>query len=362
LLPCSTKWQTLLTLSQQVRSILQRLEAEGVIDLKDTHVEYALRSRSTDGDVEKAYELLQVFEDALQGTIRAYNKDTKLLGAENRELVTCWLDSLLFAMFARLDSFESMLSVDFHDAARKRLVTILRLWVNMLRSGKFITPDITKNLQESLSACGWEEAAKLRQQDVSEAFCFITGKLDLPLLTLKMDVYHTGKEDADDHKIVKERLLDVAIPPQPEDGSEIKLEDCLEAYFNNRIEVKRHLQRRNTLQSMRPSDQKGAVTHLETIEVGSPGTTTAQSERLPPFSPPLNSHGRPSLRSHGRADSIFNKKIIEIGEPSEIRAKDDISIHKRVRAPTIKREVLMPAWQFFSLIRRSTRIQTKLGS
>jgi hypothetical protein len=91
----------------------------------------------------------------------------------------------------------------------------------------------------------------LTQQDVSEAFSFITDKLALPLLTLKMDVYHTGKDDQDDHRIVKERLLDVAIPDPPEDAPEdgytIKLEDCLENYFNNKIEVKRHLQRRNTV-------------------------------------------------------------------------------------------------------------------
>jgi hypothetical protein len=102
-----------------------------------------------------------------------------------------------------------------------------------------------------LADCGWKDASRLAQQDVSEAFTFITDKLALPLLTLKMDVYHTGKDDLDDHKIVQERLLEVALPDPPEDAPEsgytIKLEDCLENYFNNQIEVKRHLQRRNTV-------------------------------------------------------------------------------------------------------------------
>lgn len=67
-----------------------------------------------------------------------------------------------------------------------------------------------------------------------------------------MDIYHTGKEEVnDDHKFVNERLLEVAVPKDPGDGSAITLEDCLETYFNNRIEVRRYLERRNTLQPLR---------------------------------------------------------------------------------------------------------------
>jgi len=158
-----------------------------------------------------------------------------------------------------------------------------------------------------------------------------------------MDVYHTGKEDADDHRIVRERLLEVAIPPPPEDGSEIKLEDCLEAYFNNKIEVKRHLQRRNTLQSLRSFD--GKVLHIETVELRSSSPSSA--------TPPSFSPKRP-IDTRRRADSIFSERRIEAGESAGKKAHDDFSIGtRRPRAGTIRREVLMPAWQFFSLIRKS---------
>lgn len=48
-------------------------------------------------------------------------------------------------MFARLDSFEAMLYNSFDDVPRKKLAGLLRLWVNMLRSGKLITTDIVRN-------------------------------------------------------------------------------------------------------------------------------------------------------------------------------------------------------------------------
>jgi hypothetical protein len=85
-----------------------------------------------------------------------------------------------------------------------------------------------------------------------------------------MDVYHTGKDDSADHRLVKERMLEVAIPKPSEDGSSLKLEDCLEEYFNNRVDVRRLLARRNTLQTSRPTIQEieKASAQVETISLG----------------------------------------------------------------------------------------------
>lgn len=81
-------------------------------------------------------------EDTYEGLLKSYDPSTKLLGAVNREGVTCYLDALLFAMFARLDSFEAMLYNSLEDPARKRLAGMLRLWVNLLRTGRLITTDV----------------------------------------------------------------------------------------------------------------------------------------------------------------------------------------------------------------------------
>jgi hypothetical protein len=97
--------------------------------------------------MEKAFDLLMVIEDSIEGILQDYNPDVKLVGAVNRQGVTCYLDALLFAMFARLDFFEAILYRPFTDNndPRRRLVILLRLWVNMLRSGRLITTDIVCN-------------------------------------------------------------------------------------------------------------------------------------------------------------------------------------------------------------------------
>lgn len=211
----------------------------------------------------------------------------------------------------------------------------------------------TKHLQDALSACGWTEAAKIKQQDTSEAFSFITEKLELPLLTLKMDIFHTGKEDADDdHKFVNERLLEVAIPDNNPDGTPITLEDCLETYFNNRIEVKRHLERRSTISSMRShrsiDSSKAHAFHIETVETADSQSSSPASPMLPNAipTPPI----KPVTTRH-RAPSIIQPRVImEEGEPSGSPG-GDISGTKRPKGSIIRKEVMMPAWQFFSLIR-----------
>lgn len=208
-------------------------------------------------------------------------------------------------------------------------------------------------MQLQLSACGWKDAAAVRQQDASEAFSFITEKLALPLLTLKMDIFHTGKEDvSDDHKFVNERLLEVAIPDEPEDGTVITLEDCLETYFNNRIEVKRYLERKGTLNSARQSMSvdltKGSASHVEVAEY-------EESQPSTPMCLPPQNAGPPEspIQTRLRAPSIIREHYVsEKGELLDSSAPPETESGQpgRKRAGTVRKEVMMPAFQFFSLI------------
>jgi hypothetical protein len=205
----------------------------------------------------------------------------------------------------------------------------------------------TKYLQEALAACGWEDAGKLQQQDTSEAFSFITEKLELPLLTLKMDIYHTGTEDdTDDHKFIHERLLEVAVPPNPGDGKPIQLEDCLENFFNNRVEVVRRLERTNTLSSIRSGysasiEKGGSSSHVEIAELSWPASDAPTSPQEPgtpltPLTPTID---------RTRSSSIIRRRVVA--------DSDALSTSNSIRKGSIRKEVLMPAWQFFNLIRPS---------
>lgn len=318
---------------------------------QEAMVAYALRSKYASKKSDKAFELMLAMSDSWEGLLTDYNPDTKLLGAENRGGITCYLDSTLFAMFSKLDSFEAMLYNSFSDEPRNRLAMLLRLWVNLLRRGKLITTDITSLLMDALVECGWQGLSD-EQQDASEFFTFITEKLELPLLTLKMDIYHTGREDsAGDHRFINERLLEVAIPPDRANSTDsIPLEDCLEAYFNNRIEVRRYLERRSTINSAKEMEAGFALSpKLDSIRVEAqevPGTpSSAMDPPTSPFADPSSPHHRPSLVQHR-----FIPDQPGTNDPPAYEATKPPA-PGRLRSGSFRKEVMMPAWQFFSLIR-----------
>jgi hypothetical protein len=129
-------------LQTNIQDVIKKLESLNITTFKDSQIEYALRSVVTGGHPEKALELLQLFSDTISGEIKPINPKVEMVGAVNREMVTCYIDSLLFAMFARLDSFDPIISVEWPDAATNTLAIIIRFWVNMLRTGRLVTTDI----------------------------------------------------------------------------------------------------------------------------------------------------------------------------------------------------------------------------
>jgi hypothetical protein len=168
-----------------------------------------------------------------------------------------------------------------------------------------------------------------------------------------MDIYHTGKEDvADDHKFINERLLEVAIPPEHTDGTPITLEECLEAYFNNKIEVKRYMERRGTVGSVRSFDStaKGGATHVEAVELGSATSSPIRtgSPRMDEnFTLSPTTEERSFLPMQLRRPSIVQERFI----PDNVRSDGTLPRNRR-RKGSYRKEVMMPAWQFFSLIRK----------
>jgi len=91
--------------SMQVTKVANELAKAG-IKVEDKTVQRVLRGRYANGNVDKALQLLVMIEDSNDGIVSRVRNDVKMLGAENNGGVTCYLDTLLFAMFARLDAFE----------------------------------------------------------------------------------------------------------------------------------------------------------------------------------------------------------------------------------------------------------------
>lgn len=238
----------------------------------------------------------------------------------------------------------------------------------------------------------------LEQQDTSEAFAFITETLQLPLLPLQVDLFHQGKRDDDDHKVVYERLLNLAVPADPE-GKGVKLEDCLEEYFNTKVDVSRDgveekagqdrpvLTPKSTIRIVtevpEPDEASagagaGADADADTGSGGGGAAANAgadaeanaelessdQVEVAPlqrrwtnmdsPASTSSTSYPdvtRPSART--RSTSIIQRIVLDDdGKPTDSEAASLLQKAKR-KGATVVKAVTIPAWQFFRLIRTS---------
>ncbi|KAK9450455.1 ubiquitin carboxyl-terminal hydrolase-domain-containing protein [Limtongia smithiae] len=302
-------------------------------------------------------------------------------GAENLNNVTCYLDALLFAMYARLESFEPLLyATEYDDLAVTQLATLLRLWVNLLRSGNLVTSDIVAQLKSAVHDSGWSEAGDDTQQDTSEAFAFITEKLKMPLLTLKMDIAHAGQAvDKDDHKFINERLLHVPVLGLPADPP-ITLEACLEEYFANSVVVKRAIERRQSM-SLSIYNGKPSIAYIEDSEsfpyetrsrsstidmrpeaivarralagTNSSNDTLAQlrnyKQRAPESAISLTSTvsaGMISANAPSSSTSVDTSKPLS----SPIRATANGPLRRRSTLRTAQNEILLPAWAFLQLL------------
>lgn len=276
-------------------------------DLVSTPMGIALlKSPFSQGDPTRAYHLARFFQLSEAGLfITNDGHDRKgapiaFQGAENWENVMCYMDALLFSMFANLESFEPILFIlnQHTNPLVYQLLALLRLYVNLMRSGNLITTDLTQRICECLYKLGSEEALSHRQHDPAPVFEFLTQTLLMPLLTFRVEIQHRGKVDDDDTKYSNERILFVSIPDDerdedselalPSSGASksvetnaasdppaILLEECLEDYFNNSILVRRELQRRATLESQKADEPILRPSHKSDTSLSSRKSTSS---------------------------------------------------------------------------------------
>ncbi|PBP22765.1 cysteine proteinase [Diplocarpon rosae] len=359
-------------IKEKVSAVKKRLKEEDCKDMSDDSINFALRCLHSKGSVEKAVELLIIIRHSLDGNIEPYNPDVYLRGAVNREHVTCYIDALLFAMFGRLDTYESVLTKNFAEEHKRRLAIILRVYVNMLRRGLLIQTDITEQLQQALSDCGWDDAGSLEQQDVSEFFTQLATILDFPLLEFQVDLYHIGKEgDTDDHKKVKEHFLNIAVPETlPPGRTNVRLEDCLENYLYSRIDVRRAVDL-----SARDSCLKPTISHDEGEASAQSGISVQVSDlgTSAPASPMPSTPSSPRCALDRSSSLLLRRKIFQdsgveiknlppdadaadhdVAPRSQTDSDSGISMKDGSSPPKTSKltevEVQMRAWQFFKLV------------
>lgn len=151
--------------------------------------------------------------------------------------------------------------------------------------------------------------------------------------------------------------MNLAVPPDP-DGKGVKLEDCLEDYFNTTVDVSRDnleekgsddrplLSPRSTIRVVHddPEEEDEALDHVD----GAPlqRRWTAVDEPQPSSSTP--DLERPSART--RSTSIIQRIVLDDqGKPTDSDASSLLQKAKR-KGSTVVKAVTIPAWQFFRLI------------
>lgn len=387
-----------------------------------------LKSPFAHGDPLKAFQLVRYFQLSSEGLfITNENKDKcglpiNYVGAENWENVMCYLDALLFSMFANLESFEPILFISNQhpEYLVDQLSALLRLYVNLLRSGNLITTDITMRLCEVLMKLGFNEAMSHKQQDCAALFEFLTETLLMPLLTFKIDIKHDGKFNKDDdQKYSRERILFVSIPdeleqeefhekleevkrkerekerelsPGTEDSEKgnstkengspaddlsektaketsekevhtpsdiednsILLEECLEHYFNNSISVRRELERRATLESLRMG---GSIPGGGTGDVDAIPENVEHSPQTPSDKEKPTMEVFESMRNRSNSTSSFSRQRIGSNVRTRSSTLSIWSLDNEAKSNLTganagvasSKEVSLPAWMFLRLL------------
>lgn len=169
-----------------------------------------------------------------------------------------------------------------------------------------------------------------------------------------------------DHKIVQERLLNLAVPPDP-DGKGLRLEDCLDDYFNSKVDVLRDshedkketprtptASRMSTIRLVSTDDQSDMLASDKLM--ASPDPISPTRDRFPtPGTPNGNtSQASPSfelfqMSSHRSASVIQHVVVDDEGRPTEPNESNRRGKSKRTNSTVVK-AVTIPAWQFFRLI------------
>ena len=147
----------------------------------------------------------------------------KLKGFENGKN-TCYIDSILFPMFARQDFYDNLL---LKPIEAKRLQTYLRVIVNQLREGELVSCFSVNRFRNECIVWGWIEGTG--QQDAVEFMLFICQILSVSLISMKEDLFHGGLYNMRDENEALQQIL--CLPAI----KSVHLQDLMSEYFFDNI-------------------------------------------------------------------------------------------------------------------------------
>ncbi|ORZ36247.1 hypothetical protein BCR44DRAFT_1460623 [Catenaria anguillulae PL171] len=239
------------------------------------------------------------------GALHPVDRRVHLLGIENSGN-TCFIDSLLFALFARMEAVDAWVTQSLgipgadpsqqpppppdaggpstlsppscstdpasgsqpvspilppqpptrppspstvrRSSLLRAVQTHLTLLATRLRKGHLVTRSEIRTLEvviKQLWAMEGTNAGRLgEQEDVAELFLMLASCLRAPCLPLWQVIHHGGAiEDQDDKRVCTERCLQLAIP-DPKARAPVPLEELLERFFfDNKVTLLRKVQR-----------------------------------------------------------------------------------------------------------------------
>ncbi|KAJ1730483.1 hypothetical protein LPJ72_004453 [Coemansia sp. Benny D160-2] len=191
---------------------ITRMEAAGFLSLARWDVDAALRQ-------------LHIVLCTHDGVLYNIDPRIQMCGAANSGGTSCYIDSLLMALFGAQSSFDALLYVrDLGSESANKLLAITRLYVNFMRAGELIDVWLVEEMRSALLACGWlggafqaetmGSAQKQQQQDTSELYLFLMDVLQMPYLPLEMRMVHGADHDTADCKMVTQRMVELSFPEE----------------------------------------------------------------------------------------------------------------------------------------------------
>jgi hypothetical protein len=127
---------------------------------------------------------------------------------------TCYLASVLAALFAGWDAWDGLLDARA-PASTARLRAAVREVVGRLRRGESVSAAAVEAVRGAVRLAGFQTGTD--QEDAADLFVFLVDALGAPYLPMGELLLHTsqGERDADDERVVSERLLWLSVPTEP---------------------------------------------------------------------------------------------------------------------------------------------------